>query len=333
MIHVSDIIPWSVKPFSLRPFRGFYSFNPSIHFDGKIWRCVMRNCDYNARGGNYQVRNGRIITRNVMVVFSDNDLGDFKYYEMRELDNLIRYPTYESGYEDMRLFCTKSDGLVGVATTAQLRVETQQEIVICYFDNEYNIVKTKPLRGEWSGYAQKNWAPYEGLAEIKLLYSIDRGITYPKMIYVPDITIKSSDEVVEYRKHNRGGVDTVVFSKPRANVHVPYVKKHDWTSPGLRGGSQLNNVGDGLWLGIGHEMEFRNKMKYYWHRFYLVNDDGKKVGESDNFKLADCGIEFASGMGLNQDRAVISYGTEDMDSWFGFTSLSAIMETIKPCKI
>ena len=40
------VIPWKVTDISIRPYDGFWSMNPSIHFDGQLWRCVLRCCDY-----------------------------------------------------------------------------------------------------------------------------------------------------------------------------------------------------------------------------------------------------------------------------------------------
>jgi len=335
MKYVSDIIPWRLTNISLRPFKGFYSFNPSIHFDGEKWRCVMRNCDYHAKGGEYAVKNGRIITRNALVTFNPSTWEPSSLVEMREIDSLQRYPTSEWGYEDMRLFIAGGK-LRGVATTAQLRPEPQQEIVLVDFDEDSNICNAEPVRGSWSNYAQKNWTPYDGTTETRLVYSIDQGIVLlPEndlSDYVPDIIQESKIEATEtHRPHSRGGVDTIVFSKPRSNVGIPKKTGYDWSpTKGLRGGSQVIRVGD-LWLGIGHEMKFQGGKKLYWHRFYLLSEAGKKIAESDNFKLSDFGIEFAAGIARDGENVVISYGTEDRDSWLGTTKLNAILEMIKPC--
>lgn len=99
---------------------------------------------------------------------------------------------------------------------------------------------------------------------------------------------------------------------------------------GLRGGSQLIHLGDDKWLGIGHEMQFVQSKKYYYHTFFVTDKHGKVIGASDQMKLAKNGIEFAAGMAIDGDRVVISFGVDDMDCKIGETSLSAIMSIIEP---
>ena len=102
------------------------------------------------------------------------------------------------------------------------------------------------------------------------------------------------------------------------------------TYEGLRGGTQLVRVAEDAWLGIGHEMKFVNGRKYYWHTWYLVDSRGKMTSASEPMKLAPNGIEFAAGMAIDGDRVVVSFGVDDMHAMLGETSLSAVMELLKP---
>jgi predicted GH43/DUF377 family glycosyl hydrolase len=99
---------------------------------------------------------------------------------------------------------------------------------------------------------------------------------------------------------------------------------------GLRGGTQLVRVADDAWLGIGHEMKFLNNLKFYWHTFYLVDSKGRMKSASPPCKLAPEGIEFAAGMAIDGDRVVISFGVDDMECRIAETSLSAVMDTLRP---
>lgn len=98
---------------------------------------------------------------------------------------------------------------------------------------------------------------------------------------------------------------------------------------GLRGGTQLVRVDEDAWLGIGHEMKFVSGKKYYWHVFYLVNAQGAMRAVSEPMKLAPNGIEFAAGLAIDGDRAVVSFGVDDMDCCLGETRLSAVMEVLQ----
>lgn len=343
MKRVTDLIPWRETNISLRPFKGFYSFNPSIHFDGTTWRVVMRNCDYHAKDGLYNVTNGRIITRNAMVVLNPTTWEAISLSEMHELDPLSRFPASHYGYEDMRLFRVGSK-LVGIGTTAQLRSEAQQEIVLCWFDENWDIVRVEPQRGPWSKISQKNWVPFDGATIPTFVYSIDRGITVRPCDgaedYVPDISLSAPQERYSSQAltGSRGGTETKligrrpeVASSASAPVAQNVGRGFDWVTGGLRGGTQLVKVGS-QWLGMAHDMRLHAQRKNYWHRWYTVNDAGQKLSESEDFKITDLGIEFAAGLAIDGNRVVVSYGTEDRDSWIGETTLSAVMEVLKPCK-
>ena len=73
-----------------------------------------------------------------------------------------------------------------------------------------------------------------------------------------------------------------------------------------------------------------SKKKFYWHVFYLVDGRGKTLSMSDPLKLAENGIEFAAGLAIDGDRAVISFGVDDMECKLGETKLSAVMEILRP---
>jgi hypothetical protein len=99
---------------------------------------------------------------------------------------------------------------------------------------------------------------------------------------------------------------------------------------GLRGGTQLLRVGDDAWLGIGHEMQFLQRKKYYFHTWYLVDSAGKLMATSTQMKLVPNGIEFAAGMAIDGDRLVVSFGVDDMECKIGETRLGAVMELLRP---
>jgi len=101
---------------------------------------------------------------------------------------------------------------------------------------------------------------------------------------------------------------------------------------GLRGGTQLVRVAEDTWLGIGHEMRFVRGLKYYFHVWYTTNSRGKLMAASEQMKLASEGIEFAAGMAIDGERIVVSFGVDDMKSMLGETTLSAVLESLKPIK-
>lgn len=185
------MIPWKVTDISIRPYEDFWSFNPSLHFDGSTWRCVLR-C------ANYAMPDGKTIrsknttgqqTRNAMVIFDPVSWKPIQIFKMHEKDDHPRAPTPHAGYEDMRLFRTDKGGLQGICASLHLQREPRQAVaaetrpqhqppeqVIVSFDDAYNIVSAQPIRGDgFSGTAQKNWVPFDRSIEPRFLYSIGNG--------------------------------------------------------------------------------------------------------------------------------------------------------------
>jgi hypothetical protein len=189
MKDAKDLIPWTVTDISIRPYDGFWSMNPSILFDGQTWRVVLRCCDYAMPGGK-TIRSPKAgpghQTKNAMIILDPATWQPIKIFKMRELDEHPRVASASIGYEDMRIFKTDRGGLQGIAASLHLARDTRPaaggaqhqppEQVLLSFDDEYNIVKARPIRGDsWSGTAQKNWSPFTDCAEPRFLYSIGKG--------------------------------------------------------------------------------------------------------------------------------------------------------------
>src|SRR5574342_189928 len=167
MKNAKDLIPWTVRDISIRPYEGYWSFNPSIHFDGETWRCVLRCCDYAMPDGQtIRSQNARVagqMTKNAMVIFDPATWKPIKIYKMHEKDDYPRVACPHYGYEDMRIFRTDKGGLQGIAASLHLRrgeapvgaaigsglpsSHQPPEQVILSFDDEYHIVGAQPIRG------------------------------------------------------------------------------------------------------------------------------------------------------------------------------------------
>ena len=424
MKDAQDVIPWKVTDISLRPYVDLWSMNPSIIFDGTLWLCVLRCCDYSMPSGiTVRSKGARAVgqqTKNAMVIFDPKSWKPIQIYKMHEKDGLPRASTPHVGYEDMRIFRTDKGGLQGIAASLHLEREKRTgpamdgaprsqppEQVVLSFDDEYNITSASPIRGPgWSG-AQKNWVPFNDVAEARFLYSIDKGRIFDDRgpvhgdaaVVRPSTrarSVASSAVVVgrstteapleasppqeeharereedrpapakhpDRRTRIRGGDARIVRGgrmKLDAGSARPSARSSSRSSSsassrpatarstddstrmmgsgrmllptyaGLRGGTQLIRVGDDAWLGIGHEMQFVGGKKYYWHVIYTVDSRGKLIATSDPMKLAPNGIEFAAGMAIDGDRVVVSFGVDDMNAMLGETSLSAVMEILRP---
>lgn len=332
MPRVAELVaPWTATPLPVRPFPGFYGFNPSVHRDRDgTWRCVIRQANYHMPGGVPIVPPGGMVqTRNVVVTLDPVDLSVTHIQEMNELDGLPRPYTQVRGFEDLRLFQTESGAFFAVATAMQLNARGRQEIVLLELDDRFQIVGATPLRGAWSSDHQKNWTPFDGAPAPRLLYSIERGGIHDRSGLVvpgqpppaPPQPKKTKLRRLKYARQVRTPVPVQGAAPPPPPVTVP-----------LRGGSQLVRIAPGKWLGVGHGMRMLGAFKYYWHTNYLVDDHGRLLARSAPFKFSEHGIEFAAGIAIDAaaDRLVYSWGTEDQDAWLGETTLSAVLATLQP---
>lgn len=408
MQQIKDSLPWKVTDISLRPYDGMWSMNPSIHFDGELWRCVLRCCDYAMPDGvSIRSKSARPVgqqTKNAMVILDPQSWRPVQVFKMHEKDGLPREACAHVGFEDMRIFKTDEGGLQGIAAALHLKRDrraaegmTQHqppEQVLLSFDKHYDIVCAQPIRGDgWSGTPQKNWVPFDHCVEPRFLYSIDKGRMFndqgalrSEEAHVKPSRFRSSKVPVGSplpqaalaivqeepslqaletpsgrgrpdRRRVRGGdvriirggrlkLDAVSGRTAPRSATRPVAGRGTGdgtrmlgsgrtrlpTYAGLRGGTQLVQVGANSWLGIGHEMTFVGNKKLYWHTWYLVNSKGSLLATSMPMKLASNGIEFAAGMAIDGDRVVVSFGVDDMECRLGETSLGAVLEALRPFK-
>lgn len=192
MKDAKDLIPWKVTVLPTRPYEGFWSFNPSIWFDGDRWLCVLRCCDYAMPDGvTVRSKTARVgqQTKNAMVVLDPTTWTPTQIFKMHEKDEMPRAPCSHAGYEDMRLFWTARGGLQGIAASLHLQrahkpvdgraAHQPPEQVVVTLDDQFDIVAAQPIRGPgWSGSPQKNWVPFDRSAEPRFLYAIDKGVMY-----------------------------------------------------------------------------------------------------------------------------------------------------------
>ena len=355
---VTDVLAsWSKKCISVAPFGtgGWWSFNPCVHHDSWTdrWRVVFRIANYSLPDGipqlSSEARRGRAQTRNVVGDLDPETIEITSLHEIAELDDRPRASSCTSlGYEDVRMFRTARDGLCAVATSLQLNLEhpSRPEIALLRFNDDLDIVDARPLRGPWSGMPQKNWVPFDGADEVRLLYSIERGVVIDGTCQTSGPSLwgpRGASAIADLAQRpvtpprqvgsRRCGVE-VRLTSPMRIVGPPTLTTPRPGSSELRGGSQLVEIQPGRWIGIAHEMKLRqpDRAKLYWHTLYAVDASGVLIERSDPFKLdPGRGIEFAAGIAVDQRGGVaISYGTDDHDSWIGVTDLDSIERALRP---
>jgi hypothetical protein len=357
MKRAEDLIPWKVTDISFRPYSGFWSMNPSVHYDGSLWLCTLRCADYSMSGGKTvrsdKAKPGESRTKNAMVVLDPTSWKPVEIHKMKERDDLSRASSGSVGYEDIRLFRTDKYGLQGIAAALHLkrgdRCKQLAEQVVLSFGEAYDIVDARPIRGPWSTAHQKNWSPFDHCAEPRFLYAIDKGILFDDHgeLCGADASVRSSTRP---RRANAPEPQPRVIKRARERAakfeHEREDRKRRDRSADfpagavepqghevLRGGTQLVRVADDAWLGIGHAMQIIDKRKFYWHVWYVVDSRGTMKSASAPMKLApDNGIEFAAGLAIDGDRAVISFGVDDAECRLAETKLSAVLGMLKPVR-
>ena len=339
---ICELIPLEVTDISINPYNDDWShsdrhsFNPSIHFDGKTWLCSLRTSNYTYENG-IEIKAPRshpMVTRsrNVMLVLDPKTWKPIHIHKIEEKDGHPRNGACTSwGFEDIRLFRTAQGELRGICASLQLGTERvvtaaqslifgrggevnargMAEQVLLTFNEQFDIVGAKPIRVP--GYTrrpQKNWPPFDGLREPRFLYSID------------DSAVFGVDGQI-------GKWGASMATTPRG-TGGPGIAIGDYYN--LRGSSQLIRVANDLWLGIGHDGRYVGGIKIYCHTFYTTDDTGLLTARSAPFRLRSDGggIEFAAGLAIDGDRAVISYGIDDASSWLAETSLEAVLAMLKP---
>lgn len=310
---------YSEWPLPESPYQGYYAFNPSVHWGGDKWRCMVRNMNY--LPGRPQVRHGRIHTQNTLHELDPHTHRVAATYDMLEVDGQRRFACTEGGFEDGRLFQTKEFGLCAIATTSQLRDEREQEMAILRLDDRYRITHVIPVRGPWSRQAQKNWTPLDNAERITLVYAIDRNALCV-------IDARTGSPYAEFTMLHEASAETpTAQARARARIVRASTPKPDLSFGKLRGGSQLIQISNGVWLGVGHDRELVGQAKHYWHRFYLVKD-GKKVAESTDWNLGHAGIEFVAGIGYDGITMLMSFGVDDRQAWIAKLELDGVLATM-----
>jgi hypothetical protein len=365
---IDTILPWTCRNISIRPFgSGWWSFNPSVHHDpaSQVWRCVYRCANYSLPDGVVQLskeaHHGKARSRSVIAILDPATWSVISLDEVRDIDHEgpPRIQGCSSlGLEDMRLFRTQRDGLIGVATSLEYNADhpSWPEMVLCRFrdpdrhirssswrstheqDGAYDVVSVTPMRGAWSCRPQKNWSPFDDATVPRFLYSIERGVVMSDVGIVdgspsPMGTRPSANTRTAHVGKN--GVEVKLLVNPTHPPAQTVIPTNNTGSTELRGGSQLIAIEDDVWLGIAHEMTTAqpNRRKLYWHTFYTVDGAGRMIRRSAPFKLSTHDIEFAAGMAIHGGRVMISYGTDDHDAWIGIASLRNVMNLLQPAKV
>jgi predicted GH43/DUF377 family glycosyl hydrolase len=280
------------KPIDFKPEPPYRASNPSVWYDGKRWRSIVRGINYHVVNDQFKPIEGSCFyTRNFMAELSDN-LDIERIVEMKDLDKTPRSNYRVHGFEDCRLF--GYDGkFYCTSTVSDFEESGTPQVALLTLDGDYNIVEARPLRGPWSGLCQKNWMPLVRDGGVFVVYS-----TSPTIMFCLG---------------KDGQIDTNGTT--------------DFGHGRLRGGSQAIRVPQG-WLFIVHDVIWI-PLRLYLHRFVLMSDDFKVAKMSDHFYFQNRGIEYCCGLAYDGKKLVASYSVNESAAHFGVFDLADVMSQLK----
>lgn len=284
------------------PDKAYIACNPSIHYDGRTWRCIVRCINYRLGGHIPEEPN----TQNVMLQLGFMNGGR----STSQLACSIMATTIEdatghpksgypiSGFEDCRLFQWKGR-MWAIATSCHLTMHGNREICLLELDALHAFISCTPIRGPWSEFYQKNWIPcVTARDELRLIYSIDRSI----VIDMPGP-----------RCLERGS--------------EKFVGDIDWRAVGNhRGSSCALQLPSGQLIVLAHT-------EGYQSRFMLLDGEYMRpTHQTDLFHFRERTVEFAAGMALDPHggpRLVVSYSVKDATVELGMFPLESVMQKME----
>lgn len=277
--------------------------NPSIGYHPKKGYAVA------IRSSNYVIRpNGSYTVTNggtikARVYFSELD-RNWKLKNLRRIDVSGVGVDFSRGLEDPKLFFRDGSWWF---TCVTLEEHTPiARMAVARLDAKCTkIVEFEKLPGVDNNRPEKNWMlPYEKNPNFDFIYG-------------PNAIIKD-------------------------NKLVRTLSDDDTTS-GLRGNTNLQDLGDETYLAVVHRTYVkdgnvwdpqrfgmvRSSIRDYAHYFARYDYEGNLIELSDGFKFHKPGVEFAAGIVIQNKNFVISFGREDVSSHLAIIPMQIVLKSLK----
>ena len=318
----SSLLPWKVTDISYRPFDGFWSFNPSIHFDGETWRCVLRCADY-ALPDSVQIRGPyaqphQAQTHNAMLILDPDGWKPIEIFPMQELDGAPRLNAARAAASRTALVSDLGRGAARNRGFAAPRARDSHAGQLHTAARAGAGRLRRPIqhrgghpfaRQGLGGQGAKELGAVDGAAEPRFLYAVERGILMGVDGPINERSAAAFKVAPGLPKASRFASHgpEVRMSRPVEPIHNLVRSTSPREYSGLRGGTQLQQIGEGHWLGLARDdLLGRAEEEILLARVLPVDDDGTLLAKSPTIKLAPAfGIEFAAGLAIDGDCAVI----------------------------
>jgi len=284
---------------------GYLACNPSIlrTTSGYLVNCraVSYRLDESQR---YHSRrpDGALRTRNFLLR-TDRSLRSLEQQELRCRERPLR-PSHVRGLEDCRIF-RLGGSLAATCTTAELHPAGPARMSLVRFDRDLGLVRHLPLTGYRDALPQKNWLPFvePATGDLQAVYGLAPFVTL--RIDPASGVCEPTRERAEPRPFGdfRGSAGPVDLPRP------------------LGGGRLL----------LVHEVAFHG-IRYYLHRFMLLDRGWRVTRVSRPFFFHHRGIEFASGACVAHGGRdlLVTLGVEDREAWICRVSLRSVLASLRP---
>ncbi|MEO7722393.1 MAG: hypothetical protein ABIS08_10830 [Pseudolysinimonas sp.] len=282
---------------------GWTCFNPTLvrRRDGRLVAGV-RSSNYRlGHLGSYDIDDPRRIVRSESrLVALDDRLRPEAGVLVAEARDALTVESTIRGYEDLRLF--ESSGGLGALASVRDRDSTGLcRIVLLEIADDGTVTRERLVAGPDPLLHEKNWVPFDAqAATLRIAYSWD-----PLVLGLLDLT-----------------TGELTLDAPVASP---------WGA--ARGGAGGVAVGDELLFVVHESITMPDWTRRYVHRFVTLTSDGLPSRESTRLTFLSLGIEFATGMALDGDRLLVSFGREDEEAWIASVRLQEVMELMTPVPI
>jgi len=290
---LSDLCPNTrMEKIDFTPPEGYVGMNPSMSQDGDLSvRCVNYTI---SEWGSYEIRNSEdgsinrenpIHTRNFILPKDTKEWVEVAFQDYKPEFDLVR------GAEDMRIF-RWGKALWSISNFRDRNPEGRCEQHLARIDTTRGTAdylgKVEPQDFP-RAYAEKNWMPWVKRGQLRFVHRLGT--------------------ILDQAGHTVFQAKNIVLDVQR-----------------LSGGGGLVDLGDGKWLAIIHEAQLLpgQNLRYYYHRFVTINDDGAPLALSRPFVFHDKQIEFAAGLAIVDGKVLVSYGVRDCEPWLASLHLDEV---------
>lgn len=289
-----ELFSAEVRSITWQPDDGYAPMNPSVHVEKDRRLVLVRTVNYKVtESGQYPTVDGSgiIRTRNHIVEF-DSDWSHIKSSLVEDKAGLPRNTFPVEGFEDCRLW--KFEGNYYASATVRDLGDGRCEMSVLKYDAAWRIIDVDVIRDFCHEGTQKNWMPIAG-----------KG---PWFVYWCG--------------------PTVIVERTPAKVTVERYRSTPSVFLGdLRGGSQVIPFEAG-WVCLVHEVTWA-PVRFYFHRFVVMDKDFKIQAVSDPFYFHTKGIEFCAGLAQDGGRFVASFGVNDASAHLAFFDIEILKSRLK----